>query len=1187
MALAHTRMKNLSRGSRNTVRALAYRAGCKLIDYSIGEVFSYVGKEVSHVELLLQKDAPAWIVNVQKLISEDRIEGVQMLSEIAENAEKRKDARVYREWEFSLPRELTDQQCIEFAREYLQDQVCGLGMAVLANFHMDIDEKTGERKPHCHAVCLTRRLEEDGLSLKKETDWNRLTLAAELRESFVSYTNFHLAKHGFDVRIDGRTYAEQGIDLNPQPKRGSNIISMTQKLPISLDKVRAFDLYETKNIYKILRNPNVILEILSSKQATFMWGDVQKEISSKVKDPELFKFIDEVLRQSSELVLLKERDVEKSDRNVFTTQALLNKERQFLDLCHQLEKEKVHGLSKNIIEEGISKADLELKVEGRGGLNLEQRKAFEYLSSEGQLKTLIGYAGTGKTTVLRGICEAFRQSDYEVIGLAPTHKARENLQQEGINSMTVHSFLKGYGEGRNQFSENTLMILDEAGMVDLKMFENLLSAVQELGIKLLVVGDDGQLQAVQGGAPFRILKENTESTVLSQIIRQAAPWQKDATKLFGQGNTQGALESYVDHGHIKIEKQALPSLEHLKESGDKESLSSFYKTSKSLAGWTFHRMKIDLEVQGIEETHPHYFDHIRDHELYSFYHKWRVLRDGAASYLKLLDVDASALNLGNIQGYDPRMQSKERLIQAWHLSISLNKGDSHLILAHTNRDIDDLNTLARQFLKKEGLLPQGKDLTLEIVRERYDDFGKVLLEKKTQTFCVGDRVVLFKNDRGLDVKNGLTGHITSLSSQNVKLLVEESSGLQRVVSFAPKLYPHMDLAWAMNIQKSQGQTVDRSFVLASTHMNRNLSYVAMTRHRKSVEVYASALEFEGIKHLKGALSRQNDKTAVQDYIVSKVQEQAGAFSKSLTRVRQEFDAVGLVGKNVFNHFFGSDTEEKDIKISLEKSIFEGDRAFLLAEKSARRKETIPEKPILESLVPYFDVLQKRMGDRLNQDILKGLKDFGRIDQKAARELLINYEKSGIFDQAKPEVFEALSQNTKVLIGKAFETSRRLSSVAIEKTPETFFDLKENVIASNLRLIETPLQRFATFMHDPDNYKNIKHQGEDAYPQLLNLAREREKHNPPLPPSKNLQILTMLAQHMVYKERLKTESHSQTIRRLEAGLGRIQDTLSQDPTLLKNIQNLGFKETSQKMARDVHRHANLQQRHTIGPMKMDM
>lgn len=64
MALYHFSAKVLSRSSRNTVGAVAYRAGCKLYDEKTELSFNYQKKPVEHVELLLPKDAPEWAVDI-------------------------------------------------------------------------------------------------------------------------------------------------------------------------------------------------------------------------------------------------------------------------------------------------------------------------------------------------------------------------------------------------------------------------------------------------------------------------------------------------------------------------------------------------------------------------------------------------------------------------------------------------------------------------------------------------------------------------------------------------------------------------------------------------------------------------------------------------------------------------------------------------------------------------------------------------------------------------------------------------------------------------------------------------------------------------------------------------------------------------------------------------------------------
>lgn len=229
MALYHFSAKALSRGSRNTVSAVAYRAGCKLVDSQTGEPFDYRDKAVEHVELLLPKDAPSWALDIQKAMSEDRGKGVQAFVDIVESAEKRINSQVWREFEFALHRELTMEQNMVLAREFVKDQICARGMPAQLNFHFDKDEKTGGAKPHCHVVVITRLLDEAEMG-KKERDWNKKELVQDLRIQWQEYSNFHLKLHGHNVQIDDRCNTDRGIEMEPQPKMGKGIWEQEKRL---------------------------------------------------------------------------------------------------------------------------------------------------------------------------------------------------------------------------------------------------------------------------------------------------------------------------------------------------------------------------------------------------------------------------------------------------------------------------------------------------------------------------------------------------------------------------------------------------------------------------------------------------------------------------------------------------------------------------------------------------------------------------------------------------------------------------------------------------------------------------------------------------------------------------------------------------------------------------------------------
>ncbi|NEI96909.1 BID domain-containing protein, partial [Rhizobium ruizarguesonis] len=88
---------------------------------------------------------------------------------------------------------------------------------------------------------------------------------------------------------------------------------------------------------------------------------------------------------------------------------------------------------------------------------------------------------------------------------------------------------------------------------------------------------------------------------------------------------------------------------------------------------------------------------------------------------------------------------------------------------------------------------------------------------------------------------------------------------QRQVTVPVNRYQSFDHGYATTIHKTQGATVDRSFVLASTTMDRHLTYVAMTRHREEVQLYAGLDAFKTERALTEALSRSGVKETTLDY----------------------------------------------------------------------------------------------------------------------------------------------------------------------------------------------------------------------------------------------------------------------------------------------------------------------------------
>lgn len=155
----------------------------------------------------------------------------------------------------------------------------------------------------------------------------------------------------------------------------------------------------------------------------------------------------------------------------------------------------------------------------------EQRLAIKEAMKSG-VYVLNGSAGTGKTTILKGIVAICNELKLEYSACALSGKAAQVLASKGIESSTIHRLLKYRGDGF-AFDEKTplpydVIILDEASMVNANLWNHLTSAIKT-GAKLIIVGDSGQLSGIGHGDVMRDLLDSQyfSGRELKQIHRQA------------------------------------------------------------------------------------------------------------------------------------------------------------------------------------------------------------------------------------------------------------------------------------------------------------------------------------------------------------------------------------------------------------------------------------------------------------------------------------------------------------------------------------------------------------------------------------------------------------------------------------------------------------------------------------------
>jgi ATP-dependent exoDNAse (exonuclease V) alpha subunit len=205
---------------RRATAAAAYRAGERIRDERSGEWHDHSRRcDVAHTEIFLpaQFDGipPNWARSRAKLWN------------AAEQAENRRNSRVAREFQVTLPHELSAAQRLSLARAFSQEIANRYKVAVDLAVH-DPRPDADPRHFHAHLLTTTREITPEGLAAKSGLDMSdaerqRLKLPdhrqeyVNVRKRWATLTNAALREANVDARIDHRTLAAQGIDREPLP----------------------------------------------------------------------------------------------------------------------------------------------------------------------------------------------------------------------------------------------------------------------------------------------------------------------------------------------------------------------------------------------------------------------------------------------------------------------------------------------------------------------------------------------------------------------------------------------------------------------------------------------------------------------------------------------------------------------------------------------------------------------------------------------------------------------------------------------------------------------------------------------------------------------------------------------------------------------------------------------------------
>ncbi|MGE6743820.1 Ti-type conjugative transfer relaxase TraA [Allorhizobium pseudoryzae] len=565
MAVPHFSVSIVARGSgRSAVLSAAYRH-CAKMDYEReARTIDYTRKQgLLHEEFVIPEDAPGWL---QSLIADRSVAGAsEAFWNKVEDFEKRSDAQLAKDVTIALPLELSAEQNIELVRDFVARHITAQGMVADWVFH------DAPGNPHIHLMTTLRPLTEgefgskkvavtgpDGQPLRNDSGKIVYELWAggladfnAFRDGWFACQNRHLAHAGLDIRIDGRSYEKQGIDLTPTIHLGVGTKAIERKSEsaeekAALERLELQEARRAENARRIQRSPEIVLDLITREKSVFDERDVAKVLHRYIDDAGLFQSLMARILQNPETLRL---DRERLDFTTgvrapakYTTRELIRLEAEMANRAIWLSQRSSHGVRPPVLEATFARHER---------LSEEQKAAIEHVAGVERVAAVIGRAGAGKTTMMKAAREAWEAAGYRVVGGALAGKAAEGLEKEaGIVSRTLSSWELGWNQGRGQLDDRTVFVLDEAGMVSSRQMALFVEAVTKAGAKLVLVGDPEQLQPIEAGAAFRAIADRIGYAELETIYRQREQWMRDASLDLARGNVGKAVATYQSNGRM-------------------------------------------------------------------------------------------------------------------------------------------------------------------------------------------------------------------------------------------------------------------------------------------------------------------------------------------------------------------------------------------------------------------------------------------------------------------------------------------------------------------------------------------------------------------------------------------------------------------------------------------------------------
>jgi len=422
-------------------------------------------------------------------------------------------------------------------------------------------------------------------------------------------------------------------------------------------------------------------------------------------------------------------------------------------------------------------------------LRSEQRDAIQFvLDSQDQSVNVQGAAGTGKTATLRELERALRQAGHEVVALAPTMSAVEELQKVGFpNALTLERLLQ---DKRNHTTlGGKVLILDEAGMVSGRQMWELLRLAEQQSARIIFCGDTKQIQSVEACDALRVLEQESQlrSIRLTKVERQKVNSYREAVQELRDDPQRG--------------------FERLDSMGVVREVAWTDRAQAVAAAYTELKSQKTLVVCATHDEIDHVTEAIRSDR------KLKGELGAGVVVTRHVSLNWTTAQKKNMRNFHPGQ------LLGFHREVKGIKKNETVEVVEVGSD--------RLMVRNE----RGEQRALTGKQAKAFD----VLEKVPVEVAAGDQLLLAANRRepGFRATNG---EIVTVSDVDARGRIELEDG--RLLPSNFKQFTH---GYAVTAHRSQGKSVD-SVIISGDGMQKELFYVAASRGREHVVVITSDKE---------------------------------------------------------------------------------------------------------------------------------------------------------------------------------------------------------------------------------------------------------------------------------------------------------------------------------------------------------